>query len=980
MAIIAAESKDVSLSARKQIQILFFILAAVGLGVLATITVNHTKSQLYAGLRRQAMSVTMILAKNIEHGLEYHNESYVHEAAAGVFSDSLLIAVCVCDELGNEVYSHSRYHLPTSLREFCAYSDTLTTEIVGGLIVASRGILADGKPVGQLWTALSIDIVEAQVRSIIILTGMSTLFLLILAPIAGGYIANRILAPVKSFEKAAQQLASGDLEAPIDITNLHRDFLPLGEAFNRMLESLRTAFSELHATRSNLEASVCERTAELEREIAERKRSEAERMERLRRIQRHQSALVRLFVSKVVTEGDLERAGRLITEASAEALNVERVSIWLLNDSASELKCLDLFEMNSLTHSSSIVLRTRDYPRYFQALCTDRIIDAADAMTDPRTSEFSETYLSPAGVSSLLDAPVRASGDVIGVVCFEHVGPSRSWWSDEISFVSAIADQVSQLIMHAERTKAEMAIRESEAKYRTLFDTAYDAIFLIKGDSFIDCNWQTLQMFKCTRKDILEHSPDRFSPPLQPDGQPSRQKSLEKINAALAGDAQFFEWTHRRFDGTNFPAEVSLNRMELDGEMLLLAIVRDVAERKKAEERQRQLQEKLERSQRMESLGVLAGGVAHDLNNMLGPLVGYPELISMKLPEDSPIRKQVDRIGRSAKDAADVIQDLLTMARRGRYSMTPTNMNDVIRSYVDSPAFEQMTAAHAEIKVHCKLDENIGAISGSAPHLAKVIMNLVVNACDAMPDGGNLTIQTEQRYLESLESGHSRIPAGNYVITKVSDTGAGIAKEDLDKIFEPYYSKKKMGRSGSGLGLAVVYGIVKDHNGYYDVFSTIGESTTFVLYFPVTTDEIDTPAHDDTDPGGNESILVVDDMEEQRDIARALIGSYGYNVVTASSGEEAVEIIKSRPVDLVVLDMILGNDIDGLETYKRILAHRPNQKALIVSGFSATERVNETLELGAGRYIRKPYNRETIGRAIRAELDRPYQKSPQPVG
>ncbi len=411
----------------------------------------------------------------------------------------------------------------------------------------------------------------------------------------------------------------------------------------------------------------------------------------------------------------------------------------------------------------------------------------------------------------------------------------------------------------------------------------------------------------------------------------------------------------------------------------LLSQVYSNAKRKRSEQQKRQLQDRLERAERMESLGILAGGVAHDLNNILGPVVGYSELILLQLGEDNKIARQVDRINRSAQDAADVIQDLLTLARRGRYEMVPLSLNKIVTNFVESPTFLNLAMKNMEIEIAVNLDDSIGKMSGSSPHLSKVVMNLIINAFDAIPGEGLVTISTSQHYLEFLSNGHTLGElAGEYVTLSIVDTGNGIPSENLAKIFEPYYSKKKMGKnSGSGLGLSVVYGVVKDHKGFYDIITSPGNGTEFRLYFPVLNVTDDWQETIETEMGGTESILVIDDNEGQRDVATELISSMGYEVVAASGGEEAIEYLKEHSVDLVLLDMIMDPGIDGLDTYREIIKLHPGQKAIIASGFSATDRVEEMQKLGAGKYIKKPYTRQLLGRAIREELS--YQMAPAAI-
>jgi PAS domain S-box-containing protein len=399
----------------------------------------------------------------------------------------------------------------------------------------------------------------------------------------------------------------------------------------------------------------------------------------------------------------------------------------------------------------------------------------------------------------------------------------------------------------------------------------------------------------------------------------------------------------------------------------------DITERSQAAEHQRELEERLQRAEKMEALGTLAGGVAHDLNNVLGVVVGYSEMLLDGVDKSSPLKNGLENVMNGGLKAAAIVDDLLTLARRGVQGRGIVNLNKIVAECQKSPELANLSSHHPAVKIITDLETDLLNISGSSVHLGKSLYNLISNASEAMPKGGTVAIKTTNQYLDRPIQGYDQVRGGDYVVLSVSDTGEGIPDADLKRIFEPFYTKKVMGRSGTGLGLAVVWGTVKDHNGYINVQSEEGKGSTFTLYFPVTREDITAEyiaAPISEYLGKGESILVVDDVKEQRDLAASILSTLNYRVASVSSGEEAVAYLKEHQADLMVLDMIMDPGMDGLDTYKSILEIRPNQKAIIVSGFSESDRVKTAESLGAGAYVRKPYIKEKLGLAVRKALDR----------
>jgi CheY-like chemotaxis protein len=312
------------------------------------------------------------------------------------------------------------------------------------------------------------------------------------------------------------------------------------------------------------------------------------------------------------------------------------------------------------------------------------------------------------------------------------------------------------------------------------------------------------------------------------------------------------------------------------------------------------------------------------------------------------------------------------LGRRGIKNPAEVNMSSVIREYLSSPEHANLMASHPKVEIRSELEQSLPAIVGSHVHLSKSVMNLVTNAVEAIPSaGGSVTIATRFVVLEAPLRGSVEVPPGRYVSMVVTDTGIGIPAQDLQHIFEPFYSRKKLGRSGSGLGLTVIWGTVTDHNGYVTVESAEHAGTTFSLYFPISEQAQRTQNEEPTVDqlyGNGERILLVDDIEEQRTMGFEILQQLGYEGKLAASGEEAISCVREREYDLVILDMIMEPGIDGVETFLSIRQLRPRQRAIIMSGYSETSRVREAMNLGVAAFLQKPYSLTEFGRVIRQAL------------
>lgn len=490
----------------------------------------------------------------------------------------------------------------------------------------------------------------------------------------------------------------------------------------------------------------------------------------------------------------------------------------------------------------------------------------------------------------------------------------------------------------------------SRDEWINTFDAIGDCVFLFDADgNIVRANAVALKLHEKPLDELVNR---HFSSVCSPENPVHQTLSDQKPHSAEVNN----KLLNKMFLASSFPIftrEGQLHRTIL--------IARDITEEKR-------LKAQLAQSQKMEAIGLLASGVAHDLNNILSGVVSYPDLIIPQLPKNSPLKKQILAIQKSGQQAAEIVADLLTLTRGITASKKVIDLNALILEHLESPESEKVQKVNPLLSLSTNLDTALLHCCCSPVHIKKSLLNLIMNAAEAIKDDGQITITTCNLEIEAAKAKELHINRGKYVVLKIADSGSGISAVDLERIFEPFYTKKVMGNSGSGLGLSIVWNSIKDHEGAVEVTSN-SNGTEFAIYLPGTEDQI---PKEDKNPdlldlkGHGESILIVDDDALQRDIATNFTEILGYKAKAVESGEKALDYLADNRTDLIILDMILDNGMNGRETYERIIQMYPEQNALIVSGYSLDSEVKQVQAIGAGQYVKKPYTINQLGLAIRA--------------
>jgi PAS domain S-box-containing protein len=575
-------------------------------------------------------------------------------------------------------------------------------------------------------------------------------------------------------------------------------------------------------------------------------------------------------------------------------------------------------------------------------------------------SEKSIEFATRMGTQSFICVPIIYEGNSEGVLAVDNVQTKKPFSQSDLSLLMGIAPQIGISINNARSYKL---IQEREERFRALSENAPDIIYTLGIDgtfTYVNPSWENILGHKA--EEVIGKSFIDFARKEDIQTYVNFVKSVKK-NKEMFRD---YIGILLNKDGSEriFNINGALN-LDHEGNVIgLIGILKDITE-------QRSLEAQIRHASKMEAVGTLTGGIAHDFNNIMQAINSYNQLLMMKKNESDSDWKYLSNIGKLTQRSTDLIKELMIFSRKVETNLIPVNLNDEIEKLFDllKNTIPKMTT------INLQLTDHVNIINGDVSQIGQIIMNLAVNANDVMPDGGRLTIKTENINITNSNRHQNSfsVEAGEYVLMSISDTGPGMNKEVLEHIFEPFFTTKAVGK-GTGLGLSVVYGIVKTHRGYIICESEPNKGTTFNIYFPAlkldyeeTMPEIGSK---DELPTGNETILLVDDEKSIRETNQDILEQFGYNVITAENGEDAIEIFtnKQGEIDLVLLDLIMPG-MGGNKCLLELINIKPEVKVIITSGYTASMTIQDTLNCGAAAFISKPMQLHTLVKEVRRVLD-----------
>ena len=594
-------------------------------------------------------------------------------------------------------------------------------------------------------------------------------------------------------------------------------------------------------------------------------------------------------------------------------------------------------------------------PQRVRHSCTAYVFRKGIPMLIPQ-SEFDrlaaegEVELVGAPAPGWLGVPLQTPNETIGVLVVQHYESAKAYDQRDLEFLNSVGGHIALAI---ERRRAEDALRKNEEMFRLLFSHNPLPTWVIDRETlnFLEVNEAAVRAYGYSLEEFKNMTILDFQ---TEDEKIKRPNDLEENR----GDGLYRgHWKHRKKDGKTIEVETTVHELEYSGKRVRLIVAQDVSER-------HILEQQLRQSQKMEAVGRLAGGVAHDFNNLLMVIKGHTELLRNALPPADEYSRKIEQIERAADRASSLTRQLLAFSRLQMLQPKVMNLNDAVADM--GRLLPRLIGEDIELAI--RPSENLGSIRADASQMEQIIMNLVVNARDAMPDGGKLIIETSNVELDRLyNEKHPIVREGRYVLLCVSDTGMGMSLETQAHIFEPFFTTKAQGK-GTGLGLATVYGVVKQSGGFIWVYSELGRGTTFKIYFPRVDQPVERIEHAlvySEAPRGTETILLTEDERDVREVAREFLESGGYTVIEARDGMEALGLVEKHEgaIDLLITDMVMPR-MTGQELAARLKEQRPRLRMLYMSGYSERAAADSLRAEPGVRLLAKPFSRTALLRTV----------------